>query len=93
MQDGLLRMVQISRLQTKHMQSKNKRQTLIFLKGLDIMAILLINTATGERYTVLPYSINLNKVINLDTGTVMFWTCFDYEYAIESGHFEILEEA
>lgn len=56
------------------------------------MAILLINTATGERYTVLPYSINLNKVINLDTRTVMFWTGFDYDYSIESGHFEILED-
>lgn len=56
------------------------------------MITVLINTFTGERYTVLPYSLNLYKVINIDTGAVMFWTNFDYECALESGHFERLEE-
>lgn len=56
------------------------------------MGTILINTYTGERYTVLPYSVNLYKVINIDTGAVMFWTGFDYEYSIESGHYETLED-
>lgn len=56
------------------------------------MGTILINTYTGERYCVLPYSINLLKVINLETGYAFFWTGFDYEYSIESGHYEILEE-
>ena len=56
------------------------------------MKTLLINTYTGERYIVLPISINLLKVINLETGYNMYWTGFDYEYSIESGHYEILKE-
>lgn len=56
------------------------------------MGTILINTYTGERYSVLPYSINLLKVINLETGFVFYWTGFDYEYSIESGHYEIMED-
>lgn len=55
------------------------------------MVTVLINTYTGERYTVLPHSINLLKVMNLETGFAFYWTNFDYEYSIESGHFEFLE--
>lgn len=56
------------------------------------MTRVLINTFTGERFIALPYSCNMYKIMNLETGSYFFWTQFDYEYSIESGHYELEEE-
>lgn len=56
------------------------------------MASILINTFTGERFIALPYSINLYKILNIETGSYFLWTAFDLDCSLETGHYEYLEE-
>lgn len=56
------------------------------------MASILVNTFTGERFIALPYSTNLYKILNIETGSYFLWTAFDLDYALESGKYEHQED-
>lgn len=52
----------------------------------------LIQTSTGERYFLIWDNLaRLYKVLNIDTGAIMYWTSFDLQQALESGRMERIE--